>query len=245
MSGAPTAAPERAPVAAASAAATALIVDAGHGPGPVLASLLAGRGLAVAAWAPGDDGGGSDDVRWLGQADFASVEAELAGLPDAVIFNVSGLDEAALLAGGGLADAIEAEAAFFLATLQAVSRSMIGRGSGQVWVLAPDDSFAYYLPLAFSPAIHHTRIGAVRALAKEVARFGVHANAAVLQPSPELVDPADWNAARAGTGSYAQKFRPVPLASVADTLAFWLACRSLPFNGSVIHFGNGVYDGNF
>jgi NAD(P)-dependent dehydrogenase (short-subunit alcohol dehydrogenase family) len=202
------------------------IVDAGHGIGLELAALLAGAGFEVVAWARGDG-------------------TEALGEATAVIFNMSALDEAELLAGGKLADAIEAEADFFLETLQAVSRSMIENGRGQIWVLAPDDSFSYYLPLPSAPVTHHTRVGAIRALAKEVARFGVCANAAILQPTAEMVAPAAWSAARAGVGSYAQKFRPAVLAPVAETLAFWLARETLPLNGSVLHFGSGVYDGNF
>lgn len=202
-----------------------LIIDAGHGIGPHLASLLGERGFEIVAWQPGDDAG-------------------LLSSAATVLFNVSALDEAALLARGELADAIAADAAFFVQTLQTVSRAMIERGHGQIWVLAADDSFAYYLPVPAAPITHHTRIGAMRAIAKELARFGVSANVAVLQPVPETTLPEDWQQARAGVGSYAQKFRPVPLATIADTLAFWLGSESLPMNGAVMHFGNGVYDRN-
>lgn len=196
-----------------------LIVDAGHGIGPALAALLSQAGFDT------------------GTPTFEDAAA--------VIFNMSALNETALLASGELADALESETALFLETLQAVSRVMIERGHGQIWVLAPDDSFSYYLPLPAAPIAHHTRVGAMRALAKEVARFGVFANAAILQPVAEMADPAAWNAARAGIGSYAQKYRPMPLAAIAETLGFWLSRPTLPMNGSVVHFGNGVYDGNF
>ena len=205
-----------------------MIVDAGHGVGLALTALLADRGFDVIAWEPGG----------------AAADADLLNATRAAIFNVSDLDEAGLMAGGGLADAVAADSAFFMESLQAIARAMIERGRGQIWVLAPDDSFAYYLPLPIAPVTHHTRIGAVRALAKELSRFGVCANAAILQPTAETADPAAWAAARAGVGSYAQRFKPVSLAHVADTLAFWLACETLPLNGSVVHFGNGVYDGN-
>ena len=207
---------------------TILIVDAAHGIGPALAALLSEAGFDVVSMQ-------RDKVR----------DAEAISSADAVIFNISALDEANLLAKGQLADAVAAEGAAFLATLQTVSRAMIERGNGQIWVLAPDDSFSYYLPLPSAPVTHHTRIGAVRALAKEVARFGVFANAAVFQPVAEMAEPAAWSTARAGIGSYAQKYRPLPLAAIADTLAFWLSRQRLPMNGSVVHFGSGVYDGNF
>lgn len=224
-----------------------LIVDAGHGIGPALAALLAGRGFDVVAWVPGGEARpeAGNSVRLLCDPTAETLDADLLGSVRAAIFNASALDEAALLARGGLADAIAADGAFFMQALQAVSRAMIENGRGQIWALAPDDSFAYYLPLPVAPVAHHLRIGAVRALAKELSRFGVFANAAILQPGPETAEPAAWQAARAGVGSYAQKFRPVPLAAVADTLAFWLGCGTLPLNGSVVHFGNGVYDGNF
>ncbi|MGE0340448.1 MAG: hypothetical protein AB7O79_11295 [Xanthobacteraceae bacterium] len=164
---------------------------------------------------------------------------------DAVIFNASALDEAALLGKGNLADAIAADGKFFMRVLQVVSRAMLEKGRGQIWVLAPDDSFSYYLPLPSAPVTHHMRIGAIRSLAKELSRFGVYANAAVLQPRRESAEAAAWQSARNGIGSYAQKFRPVSLASIVDTLSHWLGCETLPLNGSVIHFGNGVYDGNF
>lgn len=201
-------------------ARTVAIVDAGHGVGPALAALLSGAGFAVRR----DDG------------------AADAG---AVIFNASALDEAELLAEGRLADAVAADGAAFLERLQAASRAMIERGGGQIWVLAPDDSFSYYLPLPAAPVTHHTRIGAIRALAKEASRFGVFANAAVFQPVAEMAEPAAWGAARAGIGSYAQKFKPVAAAAMAETLAFWLSRDALPMNGSVLHLGSGVYDGNF
>lgn len=226
---------------------TILIVDAGHGVGLHLTSLLAARGFDVLAWALGGcpaQQGAPESVRWLGEASLDALDADLLASTRAVIFNVSALDEDALMAGGGLADAIAADAAFFMQTLQTVSRAMTESGRGQIWVLTADDSFAYYLPLPVAPITHHTRIGAVRAIAKELARFGVSANAAVLQPAPETTDPAAWQQARSGVSSYAQKFKPVSLESVADSLAFWLGCETLPMNGSVIHFGNGVYDGN-
>ncbi len=203
---------------AGSSVRSIMIVDPAHGIGPALAELLADAGFRV--------GTGSET-------------------PDAAIFNASPLDEAELLARGQLADAVAADGADFLQTLQDVSRAMIERGGGQIWVLAPDDSFSYYLPLPSAPVVHHMRIGAIRALAKEAARFGVYANAAVFQPVAEMAEPAAWSAARAGIGSYSQKFRPVPLAAVAETLAFWLSRDALPMNGSVVHFGSGVYDGNF
>lgn len=223
------------------------IVDAGQGVGPWLATLLAERGLAVTGWSPGADAPPPDSppaVGWVHAADVRSLGIDRIAATDTVIFNLPALDEAGLLTGGGLADAVAADGAFFLETLQVFSRAMIENGRGQIWVLGLDDSFAYYMPVPIAPVAQHTRIGAVRALAKECGRFGVSANAAVLQPAPETTDPAAWQAARAGLASYAQRFKPVPLAAVADTLAFWLTCERLPMNGSVLHFGNGVYDGN-
>lgn len=196
------------------------IIDAGHGVGPALAALLLDAGFAV--------------HRDVGPADA-----------DAVIFNASALDEPKLLAEGLLADAVAADGAAFLERLQAASRAMIERGGGQIWVLAPDDSFSYYLPLPAAPVTHHTRIGAIRALAKEASRFGVFANAAVFQPVAGMAEPAAWSTARAGIGSYAQKFKPLAPEAMAETLAFWLSRDTLPMNGSVLHFGSGVYDGNF
>lgn len=224
-----------------------LVVDAGHGIGPHLASLLAERGFDVVAWASGGQAAPCEpgaSVRWLHDPSVDALDTALVTSAATVVFNVSALDEAALMAQGELADAIAADGAFFMQTLQTISQAMIERGRGQIWILATDDSFAYYLPLPAAPITHHTRIGAMRSLAKELSRFGVSANAAVLQPAPETTEPANWQQARAGVASYAQKFRPVPLASVADTLAFWIGRETLPMNGSVVHFGNGVYDGN-
>lgn len=227
---------------------TIMIVDAGHGVGPALTSLLADRGFEVIAWTRDSDAPPPSkmtrSIRHIHAPGIAAMDAGLLSSTSAVIFNASALDEAGLIAGGRLADAVAADAAFFLQSLQTISRIMIENGRGQVWILAPDDSFAYYLPLPSAPITHHTRIGAIRALAKELARFGVCANAAILQPCREMVEASAWQDARAGVGSYAQKFKPVPLADVADTLAFWLARDTLPMNGSVVHFGNGVYDGN-
>lgn len=224
-----------------------LIVDAGHGVGPHLASMISARGFDVVAWAPGACGGShrsTTSAQWLHAPSVDVLDAGILASASAVIFNISALDEAALVTERGLADAIAADGDFFMRTLQAVSRAMINRGSGQIWVLTADDSFAYYLPLAIAPVTHHTRLGAVRAVAKELARFGVSANAAVLQPSAETADPGAWQQARAGVSSYAQKYRSTSLEPVVDTLAFWLACERLPINGSVVHFGSGVYDGN-
>jgi hypothetical protein len=225
-----------------------MIVDAGHGVGPALTSLLADRGFDVIAWTRDGDAPPSPQttgsIRWIDAPAIEAVDADLLNSIQAVIFNMSDLDEVGLMASGRLADAIAADGSFFLQSLQAISRVMIENGRGQIWALAPDDSFAYYLPLPIAPITHHTRIGGIRALAKELARFGVCANAAILQPFRETVEAAAWQDARAGVGSYAQKFRPVPLADVADTLGFWLARDTLPINGSVVHFGSGVYDGN-
>lgn len=225
-----------------------LIVDAGHGVGLHLTSLLAARGFDVIAWSPGGaEPAGLDPeipVRWVHDDAADGLDPALVASAGAAIFNTPALDEARLVAGGGLADAIADDAAFFMRALQVVSRAMIERGCGQIWALAGDDSFAYYLPLPVSPIAQHLRVGAIRAIAKELRRFGASANAAVLQPIPEMVEATAWQQARAGVGSYAQKYRPVPLGPIADTLAFWLGCKTLPMNGSVVHFGNGVYDGN-
>jgi NAD(P)-dependent dehydrogenase (short-subunit alcohol dehydrogenase family) len=227
---------------------TIMIVDAGHGVGPALASLLADRGFDVIAWTRDGDAPPSPQttgsIRWINASAIEAMDAGLLNSIQAVIFNMSDLDEVGLMASGCLADAVASDGAFFLQSLQAISRVMIENGRGQIWALAPDDSFAYYLPLPIAPVTHHTRIGGIRALAKELARFGVCANAAILQPFRETVEAAAWQDARAGVGSYAQKFKPVPLADVADTLGFWLARDTLPMNGSVVHFGSGVYDGN-
>lgn len=201
-----------------------LMIDGGHGVGPALEQLLADAGLDVSGW----DG----------------AAAEPLARADAAIFNLPDFDEAALLGEGRLADTIDASAARFMDQLQQVARAMFERGRGQIWVLGLDDSFAYYLPLPVAPVSQHLRVGAVRALAKEAARFGVSANAAILQPGPETVEAAALQAARTGLASYAQRFRPTPLAEVAQTLAFWLGRERLPMNGSVLHFGSGVYDGN-
>jgi len=225
-----------------------MIVDAGHGVGLALTSLLADRGFEVIAWARGGDAPSqpllAGSIHWIDASTIEAVDADLLNSVDAVIFNTSDLDEVELMASRRLADAIAADGDFFLQSLQTISRVMIENRRGQIWALAPDDSFAYYLPLPIAPITHHARIGGIRALAKELARFGVHANAAILQPFRETVEPTAWQDARAGVGSYAQKFKPVSLVDVADTLAFWLTRETLPMNGSVVHFGNGVYDGN-
>ena len=224
-----------------------LVVDAGHGVGPLLAALLTDAGLEVSAWLTDVNAPPVDlppAVRSLRVDAVEGLDADLIEATDAVIFNSSALDEEKLLADGALADAVQADARFFMATLQIFAKAMIEKGRGQIWVLGLDDSFAYYIPLPITPIIQHARIGAVRALAKEIARFGVSANAIIMQPAPEDAEPAAWQAARAGLASYAQRFKPVTLAETADTLAFWLRRKRLPMNGSVLHFGNGVYDGN-
>lgn len=224
-----------------------MIVDAGHGVGLPLAAMLAEGGLDVIAWDRAGEAapaGAASSVRWIREDSVAAIDPDLIAATDAVIFNMPALDEAALLTGGGLADAVAADSEMFMQTLQVFARAMIEKGRGQIWVLGLDDSFAYYMPLPIAPISQHARIGAVRALAKETGRFGVWANAAVLQPVPETTEPAAWQAARTGLASYAQRFKPAPLAGIAETLAFWITRERLPMNGSVVHFGNGVYDGN-
>lgn len=224
-----------------------LVVDAGHGVGPSLAALLTDAGFEVSAWLTDVTAPPVDlppPVRSLRVDAAEGLDADLIEATDAVIFNLSALDEERLLRDGGLADAVQADARFFMETLQVFAKAMIEKGRGQIWVLGLDDSFAYYMPLPTTPIIQHARVGAVRALAKEVARFGVSANAMILQPVPEATEPAAWQAARAGLASYAQRFKPVSLTEIIDTLAFWLRRERLPMNGSVLHFGNGVYDGN-
>lgn len=224
-----------------------LIVDAGHGVGPSLTARLANAGFEVTAWTPEESAPLADlhpRVRPLHADAAEALNADLISQTDAVIFNWPALDEEERLAEGGLADAVQADVQTFLATLQTFARAMMEKGRGQIWVLGLDDSFAYYMPLPIAPITQHARIGAIRALAKETSRFGVSANALVMQPAPEMTDPSAWQAARAGLASYAQRFKPVPMTEIADTLAFWLSRERLPMNGSVLHFGNGVYDGN-
>lgn len=226
-----------------------LLIDAAHEPGPVLARAFARQGLAVTVWsaAPPDDILGREDgVLWAPQATVPEVLA--AHQPfDAVIFNIPAVDEGTLMASGppgAVADAVADDTSRFFSAMQAVVGAMVAVGRGQIWQMVLEDSFGYYVSVPYSPVSHGTRIGCMRAVAKEVTMFKVLANAASIQPLAEMIEirkaagPIDFS-------NYCLRYKPVTADAVAHVMADWIRQDALPFSGTIMHFGHGVYDGNY
>lgn len=226
-----------------------LLIDAAHEPGPVLARALARQGLAVTAWSanPTDDVPDREDgLLWATQATVSEVLA--AHQPfDAVIFNIPAVDEGALMASGppgAVADAVADDTSRFLSTIQAVLGAMVATGRGQIWQMVLEDSFGYYLSLPYSPVSHNARLGCIRSLAKEVTMFKTYVNAVAMQPLTEMIEIrkarglADFN-------SYCLRYKPVTADTVALVMADWIRQDTLPFSGTIMHLGYGVYDANY
>ncbi len=132
----------------------------------------------------------------------------------------------------------------FLLELQAVARLLCRRDDAQLWVLTPDEAMRYHLPLGLSTIETHARHAAVRSLAKEVFRFGLRVNCAVVQHLEEQSPAADWAAARDGLKAFVMRFKANTAAPVARMLAGWLREPKLPMAGVVVPLGVGVLEGN-
>lgn len=126
-----------------------------------------------------------------------------------------------------------------LGELRSAARLMARRDDSQIWVLLPDDGMPHYLPAAARPARSQALTTAIKAMAKELFRFGVRVNALQVQPLAEQLDAALWKPAKDGLKAYALRFKPQADAEVASLLHGFLALRRLPLAGLVLPAGVG------
>lgn len=164
-----------------------------------------------------------------------------------VIFDLSTLNERGLLEGGQselLCDQVEMRSLEFLMAMQAALRHLITIRNAQVWVLVREDSFRYHLDVPASPIMGQLRNSTVRTVAKEVARFGVRVNAAVLHYSAEELSQEIWRAGAGGLKSYTQKYKPFTVSDTVGHLVSMILNPNLPVHGAVMHLGCGVLENN-
>lgn len=164
-----------------------------------------------------------------------------------VVFDLPLLDEKALLESGQhdlLCERVQAYSLEFFATLQVAVRQLISVGYVQIWVLVREDSFHYHLDVPAAPILSHLRCSTVRTVAKEVARFGMRLNAAVLHYGAEELSPETWRAGREGLKSYAQKYKPFTVADMAGHLLAMICNPALPVHGAVMQLGCGGLENN-
>jgi NAD(P)-dependent dehydrogenase (short-subunit alcohol dehydrogenase family) len=175
--------------------------------------------------------------------------AALADVPDVVVFAAPDVDERGVFAEDAVLrertlDAIDTGVNGFLRDAQAFAKAMLARG-GQIWALGLDDSFGYYLDIPVAPMVTSARISFLRAMAKEYGRFGIAFNAAIVQPTPDVVGEAVFKGRSGALKSYALKYRPGNASAFATVLASLIENPALPVNGATLHLGAGVNEHNF
>jgi hypothetical protein len=142
------------------------------------------------------------------------------------------------------ANYLESSLNTYLSELQAVSGNLIRGEGGQVWVLTYDDSFQYYVSVPCSPVASRARISAVKTVAKEVARFSVKVNAAVIQAPLEVLPIQKWKEAKQRLKTLSAKYKPMPADSIASLFSGLLQNSNLPLIGLTINVGTGVIENN-
>jgi hypothetical protein len=130
----------------------------------------------------------------------------------------------------------------FFNTLQLVTQHML-TSKGAIWVLTREDSLEYHLPAIINPIIAHSQNSLVKCVAKEVARFGITINAAMLQLSAQDVHGQTWKEAN-GLKAYSSRFKPLTSKSVAALLATLIDLPEVPMNGSMLNIGLGTSEYN-
>lgn len=211
--------------------ADALIVDASSLVADALARRLAADGAQVE------------------KTQAADLDAMLAARPGvrAVFFDIPALDEDALLREGlheALCEGVEHGSLAFVLALRAAVKHLMTRAPAQIWVLLREDSFRYHMPVAAAPVLSQLRISTVRTVAKEVARFGLRLNVAVLHYGAEELPADTWRAGREGLKCYAQRYKPFALADMVEHLVSMAGQAALPVHGAVMQIGSGALENN-
>lgn len=226
-----------------------LIVDANSRIGYEVGRQLLQRGMSVWVHSRGEAVSADGMAFVAGDSPQVAVRETLAQHPEigTVIFDLSTLNEQGLLEGGQsdlLCDQVETHSLEFLMAMQAALRQLITVRGAQVWVLVREDSFRYHLDVPAPPIMGQLRSSTVRTVAKEVARFGVRVNAAVLHYSTEELSPEIWRAGAGGLKSYAQKYKPFAVSDMAGHLVAMICNSNLPVHGAVMQLGCGVLENN-
>ncbi|GGE88386.1 hypothetical protein H1W37_13600 [Stappia taiwanensis] len=128
----------------------------------------------------------------------------------------------------------------FLMQLQAAGRLLARHRGGQIWVITPDQSARYLVPISTSPIDTMARRAAVKSFAREIRRMDVLVNCLEVQLEFDQVPADQWRTPRNRTNVYASRFRKSPATSVAGFLCGLLAQADLPMSGLVVPVGIGL-----
>jgi hypothetical protein len=131
-----------------------------------------------------------------------------------------------------------------LMDLKSVSQSLIRSEQSQIWVLLPEDSMTYYLPISSQPVRSRALMAAVKSLAKEIFPFDVKLNALQIQPVFEQLDNSIWKDAKANLKAYAIKFKPQKCVDIANMINSLISISVLPMAGLIIPVGVGYPEMN-
>jgi hypothetical protein len=224
-----------------------LLYDAGYGLAPFLVHALAERNCPVMV--VGTAATPVDPYRMSYLSEAQAQQAIARHEVNTIILNHSPLDEFALLrtdaSGEALATAVDQAVSTFLRRMR---HALLLAGRQQhtaVWILGIEDSFGYYLDsVPLSPIVTQACNTAMRSLAREYSRMGVHFNSIMLQPVHEMVAPGEVRQARNTLKTYALKFRFRTGPEVAAYVATLITAPTQPVAGSVISVGIGVHDLN-
>lgn len=132
----------------------------------------------------------------------------------------------------------------FLMQLQAAGRLLARHRGGQIWVITPDQSARYLVPISTSPIDTMARRAAVKSFAREIRRMDVLVNCLEVQLEFDRVPNDQWRTPRNRTNVYASRFRKSAPSSVAGFLCGLLAQADLPMSGLVVPVGIGVTEQN-
>ena len=174
----------------------------------------------------------------------------LAGVaPHGVVITEPRLDEAACAlqaqsrpdAAVAFADELQRQTTAFLADCRAAIQSMMPAGRGHLLALCIDDVAAKILGLPETPIANHSRVAALKSMAREYGRMGLGFNTIVCQPPREMVDGTEWRTRRKRLKVYALRYRPVGIGSYVRFILSLLD-GDPPANGSVLCLGNGVME---
>lgn len=223
---------------------TVLLVDADHPLSQALAERLRAQGHRVVTHvrqAPGADAPAADVVAADLAAALPQIEAAHGPL-DRIVFGLNGQAES--FDSPADVDRTRAGLERALLELKAGAQLLTRRDDSQLWVLLPEDSMQYYLPVPAQPVRSRALMAAVKSMAKELFRLGVRVNALQVQPMAEQFDAPRWREAKEGLKAYALKFKPQPGPDVAALLQSLLALPRLALVGMVLPVGIGYPESN-
>lgn len=161
---------------------------------------------------------------------------------DSILFDFPDADEHAGTAADR-PDVVAESVLDFLICLQTAARMQVHAGKGQIWVLVREPSIRSYVPLPCAPILGASRVSIVRSVAKELMRFNVRINVAMVQAAAEEASQDAWKNGRNGLKAYAMKFKPAAAASLATPLVALCGIDALPMAGLSLNLGIGMPDG--